>query len=574
MTNQPNIIFLFSDQQRWDTLGCYGQTLPITPNLDAMAKEGVQFQYTFTCQPVCGPARACLQTGLYATQLGCFRNGVALPLGQQTIAKLLSANGYSVGYVGKWHLASTHGAADIDIGAPIDCVRNPVPLERRGGYKDYWIATDALEHTSHSYDGYMYDANGNKVFFPEGRYRVDAVTDYVIDILKKCDKTKPFFLFVSYIEPHHQNDHNRYEGPHGSKERFKDYQIPADLVDTKGDWRDNFPDYLGCCNSLDENVGRIRKTIEELGIKTDTVVIYTSDHGSHFRTRNAEYKRSCHDNCIRIPLVIYGNGFKGNKKITELISILDLPPTILDIAGVPIPPYMQGKSLIPLVHGTTEQWRDVLFLQISESQVGRAIRTKKWKYSIVAPGKDGGRYSKSNLYVEDYLYDLDADPHEKINLVADPNYAQTRTELIKILIREMQKAGEQVPLILPQSRMPKTNLFYITYPLKIDSENEVTMTVQMSVDSPPMDIPLCEMLEEIMDIPLIINIDKQKFFGTLETRNQQVFLIDSKGDSKRFSPLVAKWVGKTISFVMILPSSDESNQIANFNPKYELLILI
>jgi arylsulfatase A-like enzyme len=111
---KPNIIFFFSDQQRWDTLGCYGQKLPLTPNLDRMAAEGVRFEFAFTCQPVCGPARSCLQTGKYATQTGCFRNNIGLPTDEKTIAHWLSDGGYEVGYLGKWHLAST-GLGDVKV---------------------------------------------------------------------------------------------------------------------------------------------------------------------------------------------------------------------------------------------------------------------------------------------------------------------------------------------------------------------------------------------------------------------------------------------------------------------------
>ena len=106
---QPNIIFIFSDQQRYDTLGCYGQDLDVTPNLDKMAKEGVLFEYAFTNQPLCGPARSILQTGLYATETTCYRNGISLPISDKNIANYFSDNGYDVAYIGKWHLASTIG---------------------------------------------------------------------------------------------------------------------------------------------------------------------------------------------------------------------------------------------------------------------------------------------------------------------------------------------------------------------------------------------------------------------------------------------------------------------------------
>jgi len=442
---KPNIVFIFSDQQRWDTVGCYGQELDITPNLDRMAAEGVRFEHAFTCQPVCGPARACLQTGKYATETGCFRNGIALPLDERTIAHRLSDAGYEVGYIGKWHLASTRGMGKADV----DYRTKPVPPERRGGYKDYWLASDVLEFTSHSYDGHMFDAEGDRVTFPEGRYRVDAHTDWVLDYLRTRDGEKPFFLFASYIEPHHQNDHNRYEGPRGSRERFKDLPVPGDLVGTEGDWRENWPDYLGCVSSLDANLGRIRDKLERLGLAHNTLVIYTSDHGSHFRTRNSEYKRSCHEACIRIPMIACGSGFLGGRLIRELVSLIDLPSTILSAAGMAIPGSMRGRPLQELVEGRTKDWRKEIFVQISESQVGRAVRTAKWKYSVYAPDKGGWTEADSERYVEEYLYDLEADPHERSNLVQDPSYVEVRARLSEVLRRRMVEAGEKMSTVFP-----------------------------------------------------------------------------------------------------------------------------
>lgn len=438
--NRPNIVFVFSDQQRWDTVGCYGQTLPLTPNLDKMASEGVRFEHAFTCQPVCGPARAALQTGKYPTETGCFTNNKALPLDEKTIAHHLSAAGYEVGYIGKWHLASSKGESYRD---------QPVPLERRGGYNDFWLASDVLEFTSHSYDGHMFNDRMERVEFPKDRYRADCLTDYAVDYLRTRDLKKPFFLFISYIEPHHQNDHNCFEGPKGSKEKWKDYEVPADLEGTGGDWRENYPDYLGCCHSLDRNLGRIRAELEKRGLTENTLVLYTSDHACHFRTRNGEYKRSCHENAIRIPMIACGPGFSGGKVVSGLASLIDMPSTVLAAAGVKPPTHMRGRPLQDLIAGKTD-WPQEVFIQISESQCGRAIRTDKWKYGVNAPDKKGGD-PDSDVYEEQFLYDLDADPHEKNNLVGDPAFADVRRELAETLKRRMVAVGEKEPVIKPAS---------------------------------------------------------------------------------------------------------------------------
>ena len=439
---KPNVLFFFTDQQRWDTCGCYGQPLDITPNLDRMAAEGVLFENAFTCQPVCGPARSCLQTGKYAAEVGCFTNHRMLPQDQKTVAHWMSEAGYEVGYIGKWHLAS-YGERD----GPDDFRTRAVPLERRGGYKDYWLAADVLEFTSHGYDGHMFNAEMEQVDF-EG-YRVDCQTDFALDYLRTRDGQRPWFLFLSYIEPHHQNDHNRYEGPDGSKERFKDFAIPGDLVDAEGDWRESYPDYLGCINSLDFNLGRIHDELAALGMADDTLVIYTSDHGSHFRTRNGEYKRACHDGCIRVPMVACGPSFRGGRVFDDMVGLIDLPPSLLTSAGLTVPGYMRGRPLQGLAGGTAKDWPQEVFLQVSESQVGRAVRTAQWKYSVSAPDINGWEQADSERYVEEFLYDLKADPHERNNLIGDPAYADVRAGLARTLKRRMTEAGEREPVIEP-----------------------------------------------------------------------------------------------------------------------------
>ena len=427
---KPNIIFYFSDQQRADTAGCYGQKLPVTPNLDSVAKEGTLFENAFTCQPVCGPMRACLQSGVYATQIGCYRNDIALPTDTKGIAHYLKEAGYDTAYIGKWHLASDseHRLAT-----------KATPKERRGGY-DYWRAADVLEFTSHGYNGYVFDENGNKLDFKG--YRADRINDYAIEYVKKTHD-KPFFMFVSHLEPHHQNDHLRFESPKGLKNSFKNYDVPGDLKGTLGDWRLQMPSYLACCNRVDYNFGKLIQTLKDEGIYDNTVIIYTSDHGCHFRTRNAEYKRSCHEASIKVPLVITGGGFTGGGKVSDLVSLIDLPATVLDIAGAEIPEHFMGKSL------ADKKGHESVFIQISESQIGRAVRTDRWKYSVSAKNRDS---ASADSYTEDCLYDLQNDPYEKNNLISDPSLAQTRKELREILLEYMKKAGEPVLNITESTR--------------------------------------------------------------------------------------------------------------------------
>ena len=348
--------------------------------------------------------------------------------------------------MGKWHRASCKGSSYRT---------EAVPPERRGGYQD-WMVADALEWTSHGYNGYLFDGDMKRHDFTG--FRVDAINNYAVDFIhrhmeqqKEQGTDQPFFLFVSQLDPHHQNDRNRYEGPDGSKKKFADYDVPGDLVGTQGDWRENYPDYLGSCHSLDANVGRLMDTLEAYGIKDNTIIFYTCDHGSHFRTRNAEYKRSCHDASIRIPLIAWGGPFQGGNVVKDLVSLIDLPPTLLDCAGIEIPAQYQGNSMVRLVKGDNENWPKSVFAQISEAETGRTVRTADWKYCVKAPEfKPDEPYSE--IYEEEYLYDLHADPHERHNLVSDPAYAKVRAEMAELLLGYMKKAQEPEAKIIPCSQ--------------------------------------------------------------------------------------------------------------------------
>lgn len=448
--NKLNIIFYFTDQQRADTCGCFGQPLHITPNLDALAGEGVKFDYAFTPQPVCGPCRALFQTGRYPTDTGCFRNNIMLPQTVKTLANYIEEAGYETAYIGKWHLASD---GELEQPPVIDHATTAIPLHLRGGYTGFWRASDVLEFTSHGYDGYVFDEHDKRIDF--SGYRVDCITDFALDYLDTWDGDKPFFMTISHIEPHHQNDRKHYEGPNGSKQRFQDFILPGDLQALGGDARDEYPDYLGACASLDENLGRLVEKLKRKKIYDNTVIIFASDHGSHFRTRNLDdhlngyddYKRSCHDACLRVPLVIRGGSFQGGIAVDQLVSTESLPKTILALAGVDVKDAMIGENLLDVVTGTSENRVNEVYAQISESRVGRVIRTVDYTYSVYAPGINGGAAASARVYEDDFLYDLKQDPYQLTNLIADPAYASVKKRLRERLLAWIEKSEGCRPVI-------------------------------------------------------------------------------------------------------------------------------
>lgn len=420
---RPNVIVFFTDQQRWDTSGLHGNPLDLMPNFDRMALQGTHLTHSFTCQPVCGPARSCLQTGKYATTTGCFVNGIPLPEGTQTLAHYFRDAGYKTGYIGKWHLAE----------------EEPVSEPKRGGYEE-WLAADVLEFSSDSYNTVLYNNDMQAVKLPG--YRVDAMTDAGIRFIDR-HQDDPFFLFISYLEPHHQNHLDDYPAPDGYRERYTGGWVPPDLAALGGSTYSHIAGYYGMVKRLDEALGRMLDALKSLQLDEDTIILFTSDHGCHFKTRNAEYKRSGHDASIRVPTAITGPGFFGGRQVRELVSLIDLPPTLLDAAGIPVPEDMQGRSILPLVKGTAERWPEEVFVQISESEVGRAVRTKRWKYGVTAPSKNALQDAGSDHYVESYLYDLQSDPYELTNLIGLESHDLVTSVMRTRLLSRLLEAGEQ-----------------------------------------------------------------------------------------------------------------------------------
>ena len=326
----PNVVVFFTDQQRHDTTGVHGNPMGLTPNFDRLARAGTHMYNSFTSQPLCGPARSSMQTGLFATQTGVFRNGIPLADDAETVAKVFARNGYKTAYIGKWHL----GGSD------------PVPRKERGGYQT-WLAANLLEFCSDAYDCVLYDTEDNRTKLPG--YRVDAITDAAI---RYCDvhQSESFFLFVSFLEPHHQNHVDDYPPPEGYRDEMTaKLWTPPDLATLKGTSTWHLGGYYGMVKRLDEAFGRLMDALKSLNMSDNTIVMFTSDHACHFKTRNSEYKRSCHESAVRVPTMITGPGFNAGGQVRALFSAVDVAPTLIDAAGLAVPDGMTGQSIMPVV---------------------------------------------------------------------------------------------------------------------------------------------------------------------------------------------------------------------------------
>ena len=442
---KPNIVLYMADQFRWDFLGANGKNHSTkTPHLDAMAARGKNFTHAVTNQPVCSPARSVLFSSRYATETGVWHNALPIEKSLPTLAGELRRAGYTSNLIGKWHLQPGTVAAGGGPGA--------VKPEFRGGFDDLWEGANSIENTSHPYEGTIWDTDGKEITYKD-EYRVDFITDRAEKFLRQKHE-KPFFLFISQLEPHQQNDMHQAIGPKGSAERFANSTVPDDLKALPGTWQQQLPDYYGCVEAIDNSVGRVRKILEEEKLADNTIFVFLSDHGCHFMTRNQEYKRSTHNSSIRVPLVIDGPGFRGTQQVPELIGLIDVAPTLLEAAGVTVPTGWKGKSVVPLLNdpAAREHWPNQQLIQISESMTGRAIRTPDWTYCVA--DISGAKNKDAKVYTEYQIYDQRADPSELVNLAGRKEYRVKADELREQLKKLVVAAGEPEPEILPAPLYP------------------------------------------------------------------------------------------------------------------------
>jgi choline-sulfatase len=396
MPSLPNILFIMSDQQRPDSLGCYGNCFIDSPNLDTLAAGGAVFDNAFTVFPLCTPARATIWTGLYPHVNDitdcCFEIDDCFAWGDypMTVFSRLKAAGYQIGYFGKWHLG----------GARPDGVDTWKAFNSGGGH---WV--DGLQS------------------FQGGTYLPAVQTDDMIEELDRISTEEaPFFMVQSYYPPHE---------PYTTEKRY------MDRYRGKGIFR---PGYYAAVTALDDCVGRILEALERNDLTRDTLVIYTSDHGEHFNYRAKLNKTTGHDDSIRIPMMMSWPGrIDAGRRFDEPVGLQDITPTLLDLAGAEAPELSHGESLLPSVFGQGRVQRTQYYVQNVEdfrtiddwyaltngkvylpssrnyrSETGEWDRQRAlWTPELKLVLSEEGRH---------LLYDLRVDPEEELNLFGAPKF--------------------------------------------------------------------------------------------------------------------------------------------------------
>lgn len=364
---RPNIIIVMADQQRMDSLACYGNRFTETPETSRMASAGLCFDTALTPWPVCTPARATAWTGTYPSRHQVIDNlyGVdnAFATHSQislTVFDRLKSAGYTTAHFGKWHLGEAHPP-----------------------FFDHW------EESFNSRRGHWIDGK------LDGEYRPDRATDAAIRWLSTTGaQDSPFAMVLSFYPPH-----DPYSAPLRFYEPYRGKGVP-------------FAGYYAAVSALDHNLGRVRDAIEAAGLRDNTMVLYFSDHGDTFwYRREGEHKFVCTDDSLRIPMIVEGPGIAPGSRCPAPVGIQDISPTMLDLAGLPVPPEMQGRSFLPLLRGEDALgWRTGYYVQnithISSIHQ-RAWRTEQWKLIVSADGAHE-------------LYELTVDPEEELNVFLTP----------------------------------------------------------------------------------------------------------------------------------------------------------
>ena len=413
LARRPNIVFVFADQMRAHAMGCMGNRQVITPNLDKLASEGLLVTNAISCEPVCSPYRAQLQTGRYSHSTGVIHNDIRLPDSETVISEVMKKQGYTTGYIGKWHLA---GYRD-----------NPVDAKSRRGW-DFW----AVRNCSHQHFKPEYWLNDSKEPVRTAGWEPDVQTKLAVEFIKK-NKQIPFCLFLSFGPPH-----NPYKAPRKYVEMYKGKKLNL-RPNVPGKNTENLLQYYAMTTSLDTCMGRINDALDDAGISEDTIVVFTSDHGDMMGSQGHRLKQRPWEESINIPFILrYPRKIKAGQRRDWIVSSVDVMPTLLGLCDISIPSQVQGRDYSATFLGKSKSERDAAFLFNVHRGGGpgtdwRGIRTKEWIYA----------YHFSGDWV---MYDLQNDPYQLNNLIDNPKFAAKKKELREQLESMRKTLGESLPL--------------------------------------------------------------------------------------------------------------------------------
>ncbi len=450
----PNILFIMTDDQRWDALSAAGNPILRTPNIDRIANEGVRFAEAFVTNSLCAPSRASFLTGLYSHAHGVVthgtmpenRNQVGLPETQETFVTMLQRAGWHTGLVGKWHIRSEPEGFDEWVILP-------------GGGGPYLDPRMTANGVSLKFRGHA----------------SDVVGDQSLAFLENWTRERPFCLLQHFKAPH-----RNWMPAERFAHAFEDIEVPvprtfedklagrpealrkaemaiADMPDFRN--RGVSPDlppeerkrrnleelvknYYRTLLSVDENVGRVLDWLDAQDLARDTIVLFTSDNGFFLGEHGLYDKRLMYEPSIRVPLLVrWPARFALRVDGEHMVRNVDVAPTLLALAGIPAPAFMHGRSFEPLLAGEDVPWRDAFLYEFFEYpdadhcvRKHRGIRTERWKLIHFFEQPE-----------EWELYDLVNDPDEVRNLAGERKYRAVLAELKERMERMRRELGDTDP---------------------------------------------------------------------------------------------------------------------------------
>ncbi len=452
-----NVIFILSDDHRYDAMSFLGNPFAKTPHLDQMARHGVYARNALVTTALCSPSRASILTGLYTFRHRVIDNNRAIPPGTLYYPQYLQKAGYATAFMGKWHMG---GESD----------------DPRPGF-DRWVSFRGQGNYYPPSPNYTLNVDGKRV--KQKGYITDELTDYALQWLKEQrPNEKPFFLYLSHKAVHANfTPAPRHEGSLANRSPSKPLAAPLPppgankprwVADQRNSWHGvDFPyhsdldieryyrNYGETLSAVDDSVGRIMEELKRMGVYDDTLVIYMGDNGFMFGEHGLIDKRVAYEASIRVPLLLQcPNLFPAGKVLEQVVANIDIAPTIMAAAGLAAPPHFDGRSFLELAQGRTIPWREN-FLYVyyweknfPQSPTTFAIRGDRFKY-----------ITYYGIWDADELYDLQADPGEEKNLLYDPKYAEIAKDMENKLYAMMDElGGMQIPLNAPMGRSSNKRL--------------------------------------------------------------------------------------------------------------------
>jgi arylsulfatase A-like enzyme len=461
MRQRPNMVFVMSDDHAAHAIGAYGSRVNATPHLDRLAAEGMRFDNCFCSNSICAPSRAAILTGTYNHVNGVTTLSAPFDSSQPTFPAALHADGYQSAIFGKWHLG--HGVG-----------HDPV------GFDEWRVLPEQGEY----HDPEFLDAQGSERV---SGYVTDIITDLSLDWISRRDPARPFCLLLHHKAPHRSwEPAARHQGLYAGQEvrepvTFRDDYAnrstaasqarmrmtdlwpedvkevpPEDLVGEALDswlYQRFIKEYLRCVASIDDNMGRLLDYMDAEGLTRDTVVVYTSDQGFFLGDHGWFDKRFMYEESLRMPLLVrYPAEVPAASVCQELVLNVDFAQTLLDLAGVPAPSRMQGRSLRGLLRRERPSgWRRAVYYRYWEHDDGShgvwahyGVRTERYKLIYYYNDGLGQPGASDTVFAPEWeLFDLESDPYELTSVYDDPAYATVREDLTRELRRQQHAIGDR-----------------------------------------------------------------------------------------------------------------------------------